>query len=102
MNKAMAEDEVVRFRLTDGYRDAGGAIHRDGLLRPSRVVDELLALRDFRVHVWPERILDVILPRVVLELGSLGRPDAGVVQALSLRDRAQLESLYREVNGYAS
>jgi hypothetical protein len=36
----------------------------------------------------------------VARLGTLERIDPGVIGGLSDRDRAQLEALYREVNGY--
>ena len=96
----MSREDLVEFQLLDGYVGSDGGTHRDGLLRPSRAADEVWALKDFRLHVWPERFLEVILPRVVVRLGALERLDSGLIQALSTRDRALLEDLYREVNGY--
>ncbi|HZN56717.1 MAG TPA: phage tail assembly protein [Planctomycetota bacterium] len=88
------------FELHDGYTDRSGEVHRSGRLRPATAGDELRALRDFRVHIWPERYLDLVLCRSVARLGTLERIDPGVIGGLSDRDRAQLEALYREVNGY--
>jgi len=69
-------------------------------MRPATARDESRALSDFRVHLWPGSFLSVILPQVILRLGGLKKIDAGVVDRLSPADRAFLERLYREVNGY--
>ena len=89
------------FRLLDGLTDSRGVTHREGILRPATAADEIRALQDFRLHLWPERFLEVVLPSVLVRLGGLEAMDAGLVQRLSARDRDLLEGLYCEVNGYA-
>jgi hypothetical protein len=88
------------FRLPDGYRDPAGAVHRDGCLRRATAREEIRALGDFRVHLRPEAFLDVVLGRAITRLGSLPAVDAGVVERLTPADRAVLERMYREMNGY--
>ena len=88
------------FVLFHGYTDRQGTCHREGAMRPATARDETRALSDFRVHMRPESFLSVILPQVILRLGGLKKIDAGVVDRLSPADRAFLERLYREVNGY--
>ncbi len=93
---------MIPFVLLDGLTDSSGVTHRAGVLRSATAADEIRALKDFRVHLWPDRFLDVILPRVVVRLGELPSIDPGLIQQLSARDRATLETLYSEVNGYAA
>lgn len=90
----------VSFQLPVGYTDASGARHRAGLLRPARARDEVRALADFRVHLRPGAFLDIVLARTIERLGSLERVDVGTVERLCPEDRAALERLYRELNGY--
>lgn len=94
--------EEVPFQLEDGIADAAGRRHRDGVMRPACVADEIAALRDFRVHLWPQRVLDILLPRVIVRLGDLRRLDVGQIQSLSAGDLGRLEDLYRKVNHYGS
>jgi hypothetical protein len=69
-------------------------------MRCARARDEVRALEDFRVFLRPAAFLDVILARTLVRLGDLERVDVGIVERLSQRDRALLEGLYREQNGY--
>lgn len=92
---------LLEFDLEDGLVDPAGHVHTEGLMRAAAAADEILALKDFRVHLWPDRYLDVVLPRVIVKLGKLGSLHAGLLAGLSSRDRLKLEAKYRELNGYA-
>ena len=88
------------FTLPDGYRDAGGTLHREGVLAAAPVGDEMAALRDFRVYLSAENFLDVMLARTLVRLGDLPRIDVGVVERLSALDRNYLQRIYEGLNGY--
>jgi len=90
------------FTLACGYSRGGGVPQREGFMRRATARDEARALADFRIHLGPERILPVVLARVVTRLGSLERReiDAGLFERLEEEDLRALESLYRALNGY--
>jgi hypothetical protein len=91
---------AMRFVLEEGLRDASGRRHREGSLRPATARDEMQSLADFRVFLRPESVLAVVLARTVTRLGDLSPIDVGVIDALGAADRAVLERLYRDLNGY--
>jgi hypothetical protein len=90
------------FTLARGYSRGGSPPEREGFMRPATARDEARALADFRVHLGPERILPVVLARVVTRLGALERReiDAGLFESLEDEDLRALEALYRALNGY--
>ena len=88
------------FTLPDGYRDAGGTLHREGVLAAATVGDEIAALRDFRVYLRAGNFLEVMLARTRVRLGDLTRIDVGVVERLSALDRSYLQRIYEGLNGY--
>jgi len=94
------DGSIVDFCLPQGYRDPAGLWHREGRLRPALAREEIRAQSDFRVYLHPECFLDILLAQVILQLGHLDKVDVGVVQRLPAGDRAFLQQLYREVNGY--
>ena len=71
-------------------------------MRRASARDVARALADVRVHLGPERILPVVLARVVTRLGTLERReiDAGLFERLEDEDLRALEALYRALNGY--
>lgn len=88
------------FHLPQGYLDSSGVLHRDGVLRPATLREEVGALSDFRAHLYPESFLSVLLAKVIRRLGTLPSVDSGVFERLPECDRIHLESLYRTMNGY--
>ena len=102
---------VTRWvRLPSGASGVRGTRLGWALMRPARSIDELKALRDFRVWLRPQSFLPVLLSRVVI--GFAGSRDAslpedrsvdtGRIEALDDRDLAALERAYRELNDYTS
>jgi len=83
-----------------GPVDGAGVRQRTAELRPATARDELRALADFRVHLRPEILLEILLARCVVRLGGLAPVDAGLIASLDPRDRACLERAYRRLNGY--
>jgi hypothetical protein len=96
----LADGSVIGFCLPQGYRDSAGVWHREGRLRPALVREEIRAQADFRVYLRPESFLNIMLAQVVLRLGHLEKVDVGIVERLPAEDRALLQRLYREMNGY--
>ncbi len=83
-----------------GYRDARGARHREGVIKPATARDEMRALQDFRVYLRPESFLTLVLARTIVRLGEHVKVDVALVESLCDRDLAALEKLYRELNAY--
>ena len=83
-----------------GYRDARGARHREGVIKPATARDEMRALQDFRVYLRPESFLTLMLVRTVVRLGDRAGVDVALVESLCDRDLAVLERIYRELNAY--
>lgn len=86
------------FTLPRGYVDEGGTLHREGVMRLAKAIDELAAQRDMRVRANPAYLTIVILARVVTRLGSLPEVNTGVVENLFATDLAFLEDLYQRIN----
>jgi hypothetical protein len=86
------------FELPRGYVDAGGTVHRSGIMRLATARDELVPLRDDRVRENPAYLTVVLLARVITRLGSIDDIHAGIVEDLFASDLAFLQDLYRRVN----
>jgi hypothetical protein len=59
------------FNLVKGYLDADGNVHRAGIMRLSRAMDEIIPMRDPRVKSNPAYSTVIILSRVITRLGAL-------------------------------
>ena len=86
------------FVLPRGYVDAGGTVHRSGVMRLATARDELVPLRDDRVRENPAYLTVVLLARVVERIGTVDDVHAGVIENLFATDLAFLQDLYRRVN----
>ena len=90
----------VPFRLPQGYADAGGTIHRDGVMRLATARDEIEPLRDASVRSNGAYLSVLLLSRTVTRLGELGphqvTPD--LIQDLYAIDFDHLQRLYERVN----
>ena len=97
-----SEDGALRtefaFELPRGYVDQSGAVHRHGVMRLATARDELLPLLDDRVRENPQYLSVVLLARVIIQLGTLERVHAGIVENLFASDLAFLQDLYRRIN----
>jgi hypothetical protein len=86
------------FLLPRGYVDAGGTVHRDGVMRLATARDELVPLRDDRVRENSAYLTVVLLARVITRIGTIEDVHAGIVENLFAADLAFLQDLYRRVN----
>ncbi len=86
------------FTLPKGYLDGEGNLHRTGMMRLAKAIDEVVPLRDPRVQVNPAYATIIILSRVVLRLGTLENINPSIIENLFAADLNYLYNLYRQVN----
>ncbi len=86
------------FELPRGYVDAGGTVHRHGIMRLATARDELVPLYDDRVRENSAYLTVVLLARVISRLGSITDVHPGMVENFFASDLAFLQDLYRRVN----
>lgn len=86
------------FELPKGYLDGDGNLHRKGVMRLSRAIDEIVPLRDPRVKSNPAYATVIILARVITRLGALEEITPAVVEGLFACDLNYLQKFYRQIN----
>lgn len=86
------------FTLPKGYLDADGNVHRKGIMRLSRAIDEIVPLRDPRVKSNPAYATVIILSRVITRLGALEEVSPMVMEELFACDLDYLQKFYRHIN----
>lgn len=87
------------FTLPKGYLDENGDLHRQGIMRLSRAIDEIVPLRDPRVKANPAYATVIILSRVITHLGALEEISPMVIENLFASDLSYLQKFYRQING---
>ncbi|OFA06917.1 hypothetical protein [Duganella sp. HH101] len=88
----------VDFHLPKGYVDAGGTLHRHGVMRLATAADEILPLRDPRVQQNEAYLIVIVLARVLTRLGTLTDIDTSTIEGLYASDLAYLQQLYERLN----
>lgn len=86
------------FTLPKGYLDADGMLHREGVMRLSRTMDEIVPLRDPRVKTNPAYATVIILARVITQLEGLDEVTPAVIESMFACDLNYLQQFYRKVN----
>jgi hypothetical protein len=86
------------FTLPKGYVDGDGNLHRKGVMRLSRAIDEVTPMRDPRVKSNPAYATIIILARVITKLGALEEISAVVIENLFASDLGYLQKFYRQIN----
>lgn len=87
------------FTLPKGYVDTDGNLHRKGVMRLSRAIDEITPMRDPRVRSNPAYATVIILARVITKLGGLEEITTTVIENLFASDLSYLQKFYRQING---
>jgi len=87
------------FTLPKGYLDGEGNLHRKGIMRLAKAVDEIVPLKDPRVQANPAYATVVILSRVITRLGALDAIGPHVIENLFAADLNYLYDLYQQING---
>ena len=86
------------FTLPKGYLDADGNLHRIGVMRLAKTVDEIIPLRDPRVKSNPAYATVIILARVITKLGALEEINPMVIEGMFACDLNYLHKFYRQIN----
>jgi len=86
------------FTLPKGYLDSNGILHRQGLMRLARALDEIIPLKDPRVKANPAYATVIMLSRVILRLGALEAITPVVIENLFAVDLDYLQKFYRRIN----
>ncbi len=86
------------FTLPKGFLDDDGNLHRKGLMRLARAMDEITPMRDPRVKANPAYATVIVLSRVITRLGALEQVTPVVVEGLFACDLNYLHKLYRQIN----
>ena len=86
------------FTLPKGFLDADGNLHRKGMMRLAKAIDEILPLRDPRVKSNPAYSTVIILSRVITKLGALEEVTPTVIEDLFACDLNYLYQFYRRIN----
>ncbi|MFB2877378.1 hypothetical protein [Floridanema aerugineum] len=86
------------FTLPKGYLDSEGNLHRKGVMRLARAIDEIVPLRDPRVKSNPAYATVIILSRVITKLGALEEVTPATIEDLFACDLNYLHQFYRQIN----
>ena len=86
------------FTLPRGYRGTDGELHREGSMRLSTAMDEILPLKDARVQANPGYLIVILLSRVITRLGSLEFINPKMIEGLYSGDLVYLQEMYRRIN----
>lgn len=94
----MSLQTQFKFTLPHGYVDEAGKVHKHGVMRMATAMDEIVPLRDLRVHSNQAYLVIVLLARVITQLGTLPEVNTGVIENLFAGDLAYLQAFYRQIN----
>jgi hypothetical protein len=86
------------FTLPKGYLDTDGNLHRKGVMRLARAMDEIVPMRDPRVKSNPAYATVLILSRVIVRLGAVDEVTPAVVEGFFACDLNYLQKFYRQIN----
>jgi len=86
------------FELPQGYVDAEGNTHRQGVMRLATALDEIEPLGDPRVEANEAYLVILLLSRVIIRLGNLTAVTPKVVEGLYAADLAYLQEVYQRLN----
>lgn len=86
------------FELPKGFLDEQGNLHRKGIMRLAKAIDEIVPMRDPRVRSNPAYATVLILSRVITRLGALGEVTPMVIEELFACDLNYLQNFYRQIN----
>jgi hypothetical protein len=86
------------FLLPQGYVDAEGTLHREGIMRLSTAYDEIAPMRDPRVQANPGYLVIILLSRVITQLGTMQSITPKLIEGLFSGDLIFLQDFYQRIN----
>ena len=86
------------FTLPRGYVDDYGNLHRDGMMRLSTALDEIMPLRDPRVRQNEAYLIIVLLAQVITRLGTISPVTPAMIERMFSSDLAYLQDFYQQIN----
>jgi phage FluMu protein gp41 len=86
------------FTLPKGYLDGEGNLHRKGVMKLSKAIDEIVPMKDPRVRANPAYATVIILARVITQLGALEEVSPNIIEELFASDLNYLHQFYRQIN----
>jgi hypothetical protein len=95
---AASRSTAFAFTLPYGFQDDTGALHRDGVMRLAKAIDEIEPLQDPRVVANQAYLTVVLLSRVITRLGTFSPISTALVEQLYAADFAFLQDLYVRLN----
>jgi hypothetical protein len=90
------------FTLPNGYVDARGDLHRQGVMRLATALDEVAPLGDPRVQANEAYLGILLLSRVLVRLGSMHPVPPEAIEGLFSGDFAYLQDLYVRMNDHGT
>lgn len=94
----MPFEKEFNFEIPKGYQDEHSKLHKKGIMRLATAADEILPLKDPRVHQNPSYLQIILLSRVITKLGDLKSIDTSVIESLFSSDFAFLIEFYQRIN----
>jgi hypothetical protein len=98
MEEEMTFQTEFEFTLPKGYVDESGNLHRKGIMRLAKAVDEIVPMKDPRVQANPAYLTVILLSRVVTKLGDLQAINPKTIENLFASDLSFLQDFYRRIN----
>lgn len=95
----MTLETEFQFELPKGYVDEEGTLHKSGVMRLPKAIDEIAPLKDHRVQSNPAYFTIILLSRVITKLGTLPSINPKIIESLFASDLAYLQSFYQMING---
>lgn len=86
------------FTLPKGYMDKDGNLHKNGVMRVARAIDEIRHLNNPKVRQNPEYLMVLVLSDVVTKLGDMAKVTNEVIEGLFLSDLNFLQNMYSTIN----
>jgi len=90
------------FTLPRGYVDEAGTVHREGVMRLARALDEVAPFEDKRANANEAYLSILLLSRVVVRLGNISPVPPSVIEKLFASDFAYLQDFYVSLNEEAN
>lgn len=90
------------FTLPRGYVDEAGTVHRTGVMRLARALDEVAPFEDKRANANEAYLSILLLSRVIVRLGNINPVPPSIIEKLFASDFTYLQDFYISLNEEAN